>query len=40
MIVILFLKSSFPLLITGDSDLESAMLDSGSSHPDKAVVIL
>lgn len=40
MIVNLFLKSSFPLLITGDSDFESAMTDSGGGHPEKTVFIL
>lgn len=40
MIANLFLKSSFPLLITGDSDFESAIADSGGNHSDKAVLIL
>jgi hypothetical protein len=40
MILNLYLKSEFPLLITGDSDFESCLRDSGESVADKAVLIL
>ncbi len=40
MIVNLFLKSNFQLLITGDSDFEDCLRDSGKSSADKAVLIL
>jgi hypothetical protein len=40
MILNLFLKSKFPLLITGDSDFESCLKDSGASATEKAILIL
>ncbi len=40
MILNLFLKSAFPLLITGDSDFESCLKDSGANMTEKAILIL
>ncbi|MGK5089650.1 hypothetical protein WDW86_19020 [Bdellovibrionota bacterium FG-2] len=40
MILNLFLKSNFPLLITGDSDFETCLEDFGECSADKAVLIL
>lgn len=40
MIMNLFLKSKFPLLITGDTDFESCLIDSGQNLTEKAIVIL
>jgi len=40
MIVNLFLKSNFSLLITSDSDFESTTKDSADSSPNKAVFVL
>lgn len=40
MILNLFLKSKFPLLITGDSDFETCFKDSVGSTNDKAIFIL
>lgn len=40
MILNLFLKSAFPLLITGDGDFESCLKDSGGAAANKAVLFL
>ncbi len=40
MIMNLFLKSKFPLLITSDSDFETCLKGSGESTTDKAIFIL
>jgi hypothetical protein len=40
MILNLFLKSKFPLLVTGDSDFETDLRDCSESDPGKAILVL
>lgn len=40
MILNLFVKSKFPLLISGDSDFEACLKEAGGATTDKAILIL